>query len=188
MTSSIQDFNYSNKMVLGNDANLQIVNQMIDFNKSVYAKLPSFTHLIKSFKRFPFYLYSNYLDQGDGTYLSTANLTLGFNEKKSKSIGNGLSESSLENLQNGQGSMLVKNNLVISGLGSTQQDYSYDSSKFCYFRNVSSSNYTILYDKVGNTCSQRTQPRFDLCLAGGGLFPGRRAFLASDPHDNNKGV
>ncbi|PSR96448.1 Peptide-N4-(N-acetyl-beta-glucosaminyl)asparagine amidase A heavy chain like [Actinidia chinensis var. chinensis] len=170
-TNSTQGFNYSNFMVMGNDGNMQIVNQMIDFNDSVHAKGQSSSiYSIKSFKRFPLYMYSDNVDQANGSYISVANLTLGFNEERVEAGGFGLSVSSLKNLQNGQGSIRVKGNLVVSGLGSTQQAYRYDGSELCYFRNVSSLNYTILYDKVGNTCSKKFQPPGVWGLRNGGLF------------------
>uniref|UniRef100_A0A5B6YKJ0 Peptide N-acetyl-beta-D-glucosaminyl asparaginase amidase A N-terminal domain-containing protein n=1 Tax=Davidia involucrata TaxID=16924 RepID=A0A5B6YKJ0_DAVIN len=187
MANSIQEFNYSNSMVMGNNGNLQIVNQIIDFNDSVSAKMPnSSIHSMKSFKRFPLFLYSDYLDQGNSMYASVGNLTLGYNEERVKAAGFGLSVSSLKNLQNGQGYILVKDNLVVKGLGSTQEAYHYDSSKFCYFRNVSSSNYTILYDKEGSTCSKRMRPHLRFGLPKWWPFPARRTFLASDFHDNKK--
>ncbi|KAA8524000.1 hypothetical protein F0562_010569 [Nyssa sinensis] len=186
-SNSIQEFDYSNFMVMGNDGNLQIVNQIIDFNDSVSATTPnSCIHSIKSFKRFPLYLYSDDADQGNGTYASLANLTLGYNEDRVKTATFGFSVSSLKNLQNGQGYMLVKDNLVVSGLGSTQQAYRYDGSKFCYFRNVSSSNYTILYDKVDSTCSKRRRSHLGFGLAKWWPPSARRAFLASVSHDNKK--
>lgn len=50
--------------------------------------------------------------------------------------------------------MVVENNSVVSGLGSMHQTYQYgeSSGKFCYLRDVSSSNYTILYDDVNDEC------------------------------------
>ncbi|KDO47013.1 hypothetical protein CISIN_1g037376mg [Citrus sinensis] len=164
-THFIQDFAYSNSMVMGNSGNLQIVNQTIHFDDTVSAEMQSSNaYFTKSFKVFPFYMYSNTEDKGNGTSLSLANVTLGFNEKNSESAGSGFSESSLKNLQNGQGVMFVKNNLVISGLGSTQQVYHYHGDNFCYFRNISSSNYTILYDKVINKCEKGTEPHLDPSL------------------------
>ncbi|KAL5564517.1 hypothetical protein UlMin_027681 [Ulmus minor] len=149
-TISIQEFGYNNSMVMGSGGNMQIVNQNIYFNDSVLAKKPSsLAHSVKSDKHFSLYLYSSYFDQGNGTSISVSNVSLGFNEKKLNS--------SLINLQNGQGSIVVKKNLVVSGLGSTQQVYKYNGEKICYFRNISSSNYTILYDEVGSTCSKRTK-------------------------------
>ncbi|XAR56466.1 Peptide-N(4)-(N-acetyl-beta-glucosaminyl)asparagine amidase [Bertholletia excelsa] len=186
-TNSTQSFTYSNFMVLGNDGNLEIVNQIIHFNDEVYTKgPPSSTYSIKSFKTFPLYLYSNNVDQGNATFSELANVTVGFNENKIMSGGSGFFVSHLKNLQNGQGKILVKNNLVISGTGSTQQAYKYDSSKFCYFRNVSSSNYTILYDREGKSCSKTFETRVGFGLFRRWPFPARRAFLGSRFGDNNK--
>ncbi|KAK6229313.1 hypothetical protein SCA6_018264, partial [Theobroma cacao] len=179
-TKSIQDLSYSNSMVMAKDGDLQIVHQMIHFNDSIYAKMPdSDAKSKKSLKRFLLYLYSDYLDQGNGTSMSVANVTLGFNEKKYIDADARLPSSSLRNLQNGQGVMVVKDNLVVSGVGSTQQTYNYDSSKFCYSRNISSSNYTILYDEVGKTCNNRAKFHFGFALSRWWPFPARRAFLAS---------
>ncbi|XP_058221512.1 peptide-N4-(N-acetyl-beta-glucosaminyl)asparagine amidase A-like [Rhododendron vialii] len=164
-TNVTQTFNFSNFMVMGNHGNLQIVNQIIDFNNSVHALMPTSTHSIESFKRFLLYLYSNSVDQGNDTSNVVTNLTLGFSEERVEAAGFGFLVSSLKNLQNAQGIMLVKGNLVVSGIGSTQQAYQYDGSKFCYFRTVSSSNYSILYDKVGNTCSKNFRPRVVFGLA-----------------------
>ncbi|XVF04366.1 hypothetical protein REPUB_Repub05bG0076200 [Reevesia pubescens] len=187
-TKSIQDLSYSNSMVMGKDGNLQIINQTIHFDDSVYAKMPASNVISKkSLKRFLFYLYSDYLDQGNETSLSVANVTMGFNEKKFKDADARLPSSSLRNLQKGNGVMVVKDNLVVSGVASTQQTYNYDGSKFCYSRNVSSSNYTILYDKVGNTCNKRAKSNFGFGLTRWWPFPDRRAFLEShviDPNGN----
>ncbi|XP_022717277.1 peptide-N4-(N-acetyl-beta-glucosaminyl)asparagine amidase A-like [Durio zibethinus] len=187
-TTSIQNLSYSNSMVMGKDGNLQIVNQTIHFDDFVYVKMPaSNVKSEKSLKRFLFYLYSDNLDQGNGTSLSVANFTLGFNEKKFKDADARSPNSSLRNLQEGNGVMVVKDNLVVSGVASTQQTYNYDGSKFCYFRNVSSSNYTILYDEVRNTCNKRTNSHFGFGLYRWWPFLDRKAFLEShviDPNGN----
>ncbi|KAL8239274.1 hypothetical protein R6Q59_015841 [Mikania micrantha] len=162
VTKSTQDFNYSNIMVMTQNGDSQIVNQMIEFNDSVYAKNPSSVLSKESLKLFSFYIYSDTKDKGNGSYSEVANITLGFNEKKVDSLGSKSLSSVLENLQNGQGSMLVKGNLVVRGLGSTQQMYKYGDDELCYFRDVSSSNYTILYDKQGHTCSKSKKSRLDL--------------------------
>lgn len=160
-----QNFSYSNSMVMGSNGDMQIVNQAIHFDDSVQAKIPSSSvYSTNSRKKYTLYLYSNELDQGNGTYLSLANVTLGYNEKKSEGNGFGLLKSSLKNVQNGQGNIVVKNKLVTRGLGSTQQVYKYEGGNFCYFRNISSSNYTILYDKVADRCPRRTWSRFGFGL------------------------
>ena len=161
-TTFAQDLSYNNTMVLGNDGNKQIVKQIILFNDTVHAKLPtSIDHLIAdSSRNFSLHYYSDIVDQANGTYFAVTNLTLGFDETKSKSSEFGFSGSSLKNVQNAQGIMVVKKNLVVSGVGSTQQVYNYKSNDFCYFRNVSSSNYTILYDIVGDSCHKIGRPYF----------------------------
>ncbi|CAK7327650.1 unnamed protein product [Dovyalis caffra] len=176
-----QYFGYSNLMEMGKDGDLQIVNQTINFTDNVSFRKPSSNiQAFKSFKNFEFEMYSDYSDKGNDTSLSVANVTLGFNEKNVKHAGLGFASSTLRNLQNGQGVMVVKNNLVQSGVGSTQQAYTYDSSDSCYFRNISSSNYSILYDKVGNTCSERNQSHLGFGLGRWWQFPARRTSLASE--------
>ncbi|KAK9074174.1 hypothetical protein SSX86_006771 [Deinandra increscens subsp. villosa] len=163
VTESTQEFSYSNIMVMEDDGDSQIVNQIIGFNDSVYAKNTKNTNsglLKESLKSFSFYIHSDTEDKGNGSYAELANITLGFNEKKVDNSGAKSSSSVVENLQNGQGSMIVKGNLVVSGLGSTQQMYNYGDDEFCYFRDVSSSNYTIIYDKEGHTCSKSKKSGF----------------------------
>ncbi|KAK7257150.1 hypothetical protein RIF29_30918 [Crotalaria pallida] len=159
-TSFVQDLTYNNSMVItGKNGSKKTVNQIISFNDSVHAKPPSPFHdfIGETLRTFSLYLYSGDLDQDNGTYLSVANVTLGFDENKSQNTASGFSKSSLKNVQDGQGTMVVKKNLVVSGLGETQQDYRYTTSNgFCYFRNVISSNYTILYDKIRNSCNKRS--------------------------------
>ncbi|KAL4580429.1 hypothetical protein LXL04_016621 [Taraxacum kok-saghyz] len=171
VTESTQDFNYSNVMVMAKNGNSQIVDQLIEFNDGVNFKIPSNVHSTKSLKSFSFYIYSDTLDKGNKTYAEVANITLGFNEKKIDNFGSKSSSSVLENLQNGQGSMLVKGNLVVSGLGSTQEIYHYGDDEFCYFRNISSSNYTIIYDKKGDACSKPKKSRINFSTAKSRHFP-----------------
>ncbi|XP_022735325.1 peptide-N4-(N-acetyl-beta-glucosaminyl)asparagine amidase A-like [Durio zibethinus] len=188
ITKSIQNLSYSNSMVMAKDGNLQIVNQTIHFDDSIYAIMPSSNvKSKKSNKTFLLYLYSDYVEQGNRTALSVANVTLGFDEKKFKDADARSASSSLRNLQKGKGVMITKDDLVVSGVARTQQTYNYDGSKFCYSRNISSSNYTILYDEVRNTCNKRAKSHFGYGLSRWWPFPARRAFLAShviDPNGN----
>ncbi|CAI9088806.1 OLC1v1023243C1 [Oldenlandia corymbosa var. corymbosa] len=157
-TKSIQVLNYTNFMVVGNEGNMQIVNQTIDYNDKVTVKMPSSSQMsFASLKNFPLYLYTDSVDQKNGTYNSVSNISRAFNEKKKLITDHGVAASSLRNLQQGESTMLVKGNLVLSGLGSTRQVYKYDDNKFCYLRNISSSNYTILHDKVRDSCSRKVQ-------------------------------
>ncbi|KAG4122999.1 hypothetical protein ERO13_D11G305512v2 [Gossypium hirsutum] len=153
-TKSTQDLSYRNSMVMAKDGNLHIVNQKIHFDDRVHSKMPGFNlKPKKSLKRFVFNIYSDYINQGNGTSLTVANVTLGFNEKKFKD--------KVRNWQKGNGFMVVKDNLVVNGVGNTQQIYKYDGFKSCYYRNVSSSNHTILYDEIGYTCSRRAKHHLD---------------------------
>ncbi|XP_054816690.1 peptide-N4-(N-acetyl-beta-glucosaminyl)asparagine amidase A-like [Prosopis cineraria] len=164
-TSFLQTLVFNNSMVIGNDGNMQIVKQFILFNDTVYTGSPSSVHqsIIKTHRKFSLHLHIDEVDQANKTS-SVVNITLGFVEMKSQSTEFGFSSSSLENVQNGQGRMVVKDHLVVSGLGSTQQEYNYESNEFCYFRNVSSSNYTILHDKVGDSCHKRSDHHFGVRL------------------------
>ncbi|GMH14360.1 hypothetical protein Nepgr_016201 [Nepenthes gracilis] len=159
ITHSDQNFKYANFMVMGNDANLQTVNQTIDFNTSVMSKTPSSPILYEfnSYKKFPLYLYTDEVAQGNNSNAYATYVTLKFDENKVFDDGFGSLTSSLNNLQSAHGNMVVKNNLVVSGLGSTHETYNFNGgSGFCYFRNVSSSNYTILFDEVSSNCSNKS--------------------------------
>lgn len=155
---SFQDYSFVNDMRFGKDGNLQIVNQSIGSNHTVLFNHPSYVHTQKLYQSFPFYLYTDNVIQGNNTYTSIANVSMGVIEKSVLGpTPAGFLTSSLKTVQNGQGSMVVKGNLVTSGLGSTQQVYQYDGAEGCFFRNVSSSNYTVLYDKSSNKCHGREQ-------------------------------
>lgn len=188
-TGFTQDFYYSNSMMMGNNGNLQIVDQTIYFNDSVDANLPSSSQVfsLRSDKKFSANMYSNLFDQGNETSLFITNVTLGFNKKKSKGSSRvGFSTSTLENLQSGLGNMVVKDNLVIRGLGSTQQVYKYSGPDLCYFRNISSSNYTILNDHVGSKCSKRAEPHRGFGFHRLWPFHARRVSL-DDSLENSEG-
>ncbi|WCJ32271.1 Peptide-N4-(N-acetyl-beta-glucosaminyl)asparagine amidase A protein [Euphorbia peplus] len=148
-----QELSYRNSMEVGENRDLQIVNQTIRVRDSVsFKKHKSCVHSFGSLKKFDLDYYSDTFDQGNGSSLYITNVTLGFNEKKSSEKSR---KSSLKNVQKGDGVMVVKNNLVSSGEGRTQQGYKYEGSESCYFRNISSSNYTILYDNVKNKCNSK---------------------------------
>ncbi|CAJ1978484.1 unnamed protein product [Sphenostylis stenocarpa] len=157
-TSFVQDFFYNNSMVMEKDGNKQTVNQLILFNDNVHVNLPS-PFVEDTHRNLSLYLDSDELDQDDDTSLFVSNVTLGFVVDESRSSAFGFCESSLKNVQDGQGTMVIKGNLVVRGVGETQQDYSYTSDDgHCYSRKVGSSNYTILYDKVRHSCNKRSHP------------------------------
>lgn len=164
ITRATQGFNYSNFMIMGNEGNKQIVNQTIEFDDKVYTKTSSSSSIrsSKSLKRFPLYLYTDNVEQGNDSYTAESKITFGFYEKKittgsGSDSGTGLSISTLKNLEKGQGSMHVEGNIVINGKGSTHQVYNYHDGSVCYLRNISSSNYTILYDNISSDCKRKAR-------------------------------
>ncbi|KAK9150562.1 hypothetical protein Syun_008871 [Stephania yunnanensis] len=156
MTNSFQDFDFVNLIKFGKGGKLQTIRQDIYAKRRVHAaRQSSFEYSYQLFQNFPLKLYTEDIDMGNGSYFSVANITMGFNEERSSGSQSGFMNSSLKNLQTGQGYMFVKGNLVTRGLGSTQQVYKYNGYPDCYFRNVSSSNYTILYDRTSDTCTEK---------------------------------
>ncbi|KAL2336647.1 hypothetical protein Fmac_011093 [Flemingia macrophylla] len=155
-TSFVQDFVYNNSMVLEKNGDKQTVNQVILFNDSVRANLPS-PFVDDRYSKFSIYIYEeDEPGQEDDTTFSVTNVTLGFDKNKYRSSAFGVSKSALKNVQDGQATMVIRGNLVVRGHGETQQDYSYTSDGYCYSREVGSSNYTILYDKVTHSCNKRS--------------------------------
>lgn len=85
-----------------------IVKQTIDCKDNVIAKTASsYVHSVKTLKSFPFYLYTENIDQGNETSTMITNLTVGFAEKRVKTSEYGSSViSSLNNKEKGQATML----------------------------------------------------------------------------------
>ncbi|KAG0493836.1 hypothetical protein HPP92_004830 [Vanilla planifolia] len=150
-----QKLDYSNKMEFAGNGSIQAVNQSIHYNHGSYAKYPaSALYSEEVFQNFPLYLYTAMTDQVNDSYSLVTNVSLGFHENKFAGESFGFSVSVLRNSQLGQGILNVKGNLVTSGEASTQQVYRYESTEGCYFRNVASKNYTILYDESGEVCAK----------------------------------
>ncbi|XP_058094849.1 peptide-N4-(N-acetyl-beta-glucosaminyl)asparagine amidase A-like [Magnolia sinica] len=178
-TLSFHAFDYKNSIEFGDDGNLQVVNQTIDTAYGVYViQRPRDAYLKRVLRRFPLYLYSGIVDQGNGSYASFANISLGFFEDQFVGPGPDFSFSSLSNKQDGKAYTLVEGNLVVGALGSTQQVYKYESSEGCYFRNVSSSDYTILHDESREVCSEGLQSRSAFRSKLRQPFSARRVSLA----------
>ncbi|MCL7032150.1 hypothetical protein MKW94_021642 [Papaver nudicaule] len=137
----------------------QIVNQTIDSSSRVYGITPSsssYVYTNERYQNFPLYFHTEEVPLGHGNYTSLSYVSLGFNEKRLEGSSSSPWVSSvLNNSQQGKGAMNVSGNLVTGGLGSTQQVYHFDGSAECYFWNVSSSNYTILYNISGDPCQQK---------------------------------
>ncbi|KAJ6796406.1 peptide-N4-(N-acetyl-beta-glucosaminyl)asparagine amidase A-like [Iris pallida] len=154
-TNFFQRLDYENLMEFKGNGSVQVVNQTIEFSYGTYAKHPATVlYSEQVYRKFPLYLYTGSSDEVNDSYSLDANVMLGYDEKRFSGERFGFSFSTLRNLQNAQGTMYVKGNLVTGGLGSTQEVYRYESTEGCYFRNVSSSNYTILHDESGNSCTE----------------------------------
>ncbi|XVE50083.1 hypothetical protein DITRI_Ditri01bG0132800 [Diplodiscus trichospermus] len=155
-THSTQEFSYNNSLEIRKDGNFQVVNQMIHFNDRVHTRMPFLcVHAEESLKTFPLNLYLDLSEQGEGSFLSVTNVTLGFNEKKYKNVGLELCISSLQNMQNAEAVLAVENYSIVKRLQGTRQVYEYHGSDFCYCRNISSSNGIIDYDEVSSLCDKR---------------------------------
>ncbi|XP_020576767.1 LOW QUALITY PROTEIN: peptide-N4-(N-acetyl-beta-glucosaminyl)asparagine amidase A-like [Phalaenopsis equestris] len=157
-THFFQDFNFTNKMKFAGNGSIQEVRQRIDYNHGSYAKYPSSAlYSEQVFQNFPLYLYTRTKDQVNDSYSLITNITLGFNEKKFSGESFGFSFSNLSNSQTGYGVMHVKGNLFTGSVAKTEQVYRYEGTGGCYYRNVGSKNYTILYDKSGDNCKSSSE-------------------------------
>jgi len=154
-TTFYQRFSYENSNVFRKNATVQIVNQTIDAKSGIFAKDASAVLLTKEFHEiFPLYLYTGTSDQVGDEYSLDSIVKFGINAKKTSGGNLGFLYSSLRNAQSAQGTMKVKKNLVVSGLGKTHQVYKYVGTDGCYFRDVSSKNYTVLFDRSDDSCSK----------------------------------
>ncbi|RZC73420.1 hypothetical protein C5167_048900 [Papaver somniferum] len=169
-TNSFQDFSFTNRMTMHGSSHT--VNQTIDASSRVYAIIPSlFSHIYTAerYQNFPLYFHTEDVPPGHGNRTSLSYVSLGFNEKcLAGSSSSPWVSSGLNNSQQGQGVLNFSGNLVTGGLGSAQQVYHLDGSAECYFWNVSSSNYTILYNISGDPCQQKR--RFNSGFKNGKMF------------------
>uniref|UniRef100_A0A0A9D363 Uncharacterized protein n=1 Tax=Arundo donax TaxID=35708 RepID=A0A0A9D363_ARUDO len=156
-TTFYQRFGYDNSNVYRKNGTVQIVNQTIDAKSGVFAKDASAVLLSEEVHEvFPLYVYTATTDKVGDEYSLVSLVKLGINDKRISSGKLGFLYSSLRNAQSARGSMRVKKNLVIGGLGKTHQVYKYMGTDGCYFRDVSSRNYTILFDHSDDSCSKGT--------------------------------
>nr|CAD1842259.1 unnamed protein product [Ananas comosus var. bracteatus] len=180
-THFFQRLNYENLMVFAANGSSQAVNQTIDSNYGTFTKNPSSVlYSEEVFQTFPLYVYTGNTDQTNDTYSTVVNVSLEFDEKRISGERFGFSFSNLRNLQTAEGNMTVKGNLVTSGIGSTQQVYRYESTDGCYFRNVSSSNYTILYDESEKSCTESASVSSGNFFTEWSTFPARGTYYASE--------
>ncbi|KAF3326841.1 peptide-N4-(N-acetyl-beta-glucosaminyl)asparagine amidase A-like protein [Carex littledalei] len=152
-----QELHFLNLMRFKDNGTQQWVNQTIHALSSTYAKdLHTVVYTEQLEQYFPLNLYTGTADQVGDSYSFVSKVLLGFDQKRiiGEKGGLGFRFGSLTNLQTAQGNMKVKGNLVTSGVGSTQEVYKYEGTDGCYFRNVSSSNYTVLFDKSEDSCTK----------------------------------
>ncbi|CAN1341165.1 Peptide-N4-(N-acetyl-beta-glucosaminyl)asparagineamidase A [Linum perenne] len=153
-TRFTQRLSYRNSMELRNDGDIQKVNQVIStYNTASLKPMTSYSRDVS-------YKSKSDFKQDNNTVSYVTDVTLGFSRRKSSGrVGNRRMKSGVKNVQKAKGEMVVVNdNLVIGGVGSTNQWYKYrggDGS--CYFRDIKSRNYTILDDKEGNKCNWLTK-------------------------------
>ena len=178
-THFFQALNYKNFMEMRDNGSTQVINQIIDSTSGVYAKNPSLVLFSDEIVRnLPLYLYSGTVDQTNKSYSLISNISQGFNEKRFMGDQSGFSFGAVLNSQKADGSIIVNGDLVVSGVGSTHQDYRYEGTDGCYSRNVSSSNYTILFDQSDVICGQRSPSGLGSSLNRWIQFPVRRASLS----------
>jgi hypothetical protein len=154
-TTFYQRFRYENSNVFRKNGTVQIVNQTIDAKSGIFAKDATAVLLSEELhKIFPLYVYTGTTDKVGDEYSLDSLVKLGINEKKTSGGKLGFLYSSLQNAQSARGIMKVKKNLVVSGMGKTHEVYKYVGTDGCYFRDVSSRNYTILFDHSDDSCSK----------------------------------
>ncbi|XP_039124383.1 peptide-N4-(N-acetyl-beta-glucosaminyl)asparagine amidase A [Dioscorea cayenensis subsp. rotundata] len=187
-THFFQKLEYENLMVFDGNGSVQVINQTTGSHFGTYVRHPSSgLYSEQVFQAFPLYVYTATTDQVNDSYSLLANLSRGFNEKKLLGERDGLVFSSLWNLQDSQGEMRVKGNLVTSGVGGSKQVYRYESTGGCYFRNVSSYNYTLLNDESGASCAASSLFGSENLFTKFLPYPTRRASLSLELGDAEKG-
>uniref|UniRef100_A0A0D3EKX5 Peptide N-acetyl-beta-D-glucosaminyl asparaginase amidase A N-terminal domain-containing protein n=1 Tax=Oryza barthii TaxID=65489 RepID=A0A0D3EKX5_9ORYZ len=155
-TNFYQRFSYVNSNVYSKNGSVQLVNQTIDAKSGVFAKDALAVLLSEELHQiFPLYVYTGTSDEEADEYTLISYVKLGVNEKETSGGKMGFSYNSLRNAQSAHGSMKVKKNLVVGGLGETHQAYKYVGADGCYFRDVRSKNYTVLSDHSGDSCTKK---------------------------------
>ncbi|KAM0915253.1 hypothetical protein ACQ4PT_010961 [Festuca glaucescens] len=153
MTTFNQRFSYVNSNVYSKNGAVQVVNQTIDATSGVLATNGTTVLRSEEVRQvFPLYLFTGTSDEVGDEYSMISAVKLGINEKRE-----GFSNSSLRNAQSARGSMRVKKNLVIAGTGENHQVYKYVGTDGCYFRDVSSKDYTIVSDSSDDSCLKRSR-------------------------------
>ncbi|KAJ3702196.1 hypothetical protein LUZ61_005901 [Rhynchospora tenuis] len=150
-----QELHFQNFMEFSDNASTQLVRQTIESTYSTYVRNPyGVVYTEQVHHTFPLYIYTSTADVVQDNSTLATNITLGFDqkwsigEKPELEFGFGF----LTNIQNAHGDLKYSGNSITGGIGSTEEVYDYEGTDGCYFRNVSSSNYTILYDLTKDFC------------------------------------
>ncbi|XP_020171248.1 peptide-N4-(N-acetyl-beta-glucosaminyl)asparagine amidase A [Aegilops tauschii subsp. strangulata] len=157
MTTFYQRFSYKNSNVYSKNGSEQVVNQTIDAKSGVSTTNGAVLLSEEVHQVFPLYLFSGTSDEVGDEYSLVSAIKLSINEKRGSGAEQGFSYSSLRNAQSARGSMRVKGNLVTSGSGENHQVYKYVGTDGCYSRDVSSKNYTIVFDHSDDSCLKGSQ-------------------------------
>ncbi|VAH74643.1 unnamed protein product [Triticum turgidum subsp. durum] len=157
MTTFYQRFSYRNSNVYSKNGSEQVVNQTIDAKSGVSTTNGAVLLSEEVHQVFPLYLFSGTSDEVGDEYSLVSAVELGINEKRVSGAEQGFSYSSLRNAQSARGSMRVKGNLVTSGSGENHQVYKYVGTDGCYSRDVSSKNYTVVFDRSDDSCLKGSQ-------------------------------
>ncbi|CAN6443747.1 unnamed protein product [Victoria cruziana] len=151
-----QHFAVRNLLVYEKEGNSFTVNQTTYSGYYVYFKSDnSDLYSIQENRTFVLYLHQDVVFQKDGQRDDTANVSLGIIENSIRGGQTGSVSHTLENSQEGSAYFLLMGGFLTGALGTMAQVYRYDGHDGCYFRNVSSSNYTILHDQSSKICTKR---------------------------------
>lgn len=137
-----------------NSSHTQTATQKIHAGAKIKAETPSgVVFLQQTSSSFPLNLACLQYEGANNSVTTICNFSHAFNDQVSTFSTSGSSFSSLKNRQQAQGMITAANNLVTSGYGAMQQEYSFKSNDACYARNLSTFNSTMLHDCSSTNCS-----------------------------------
>ncbi|CAM6085544.1 unnamed protein product [Calypogeia fissa] len=153
-TSSSYTLKFYNSQVLSNDGNVSTIDQLTETDGTVVVKTAEKeVALDRAVSSYPFYFYADVTVYPDGSQLEKAKIVHSLKTDRQAVKKKFSSFSSLSNSQSSIGDLFISVNNTISGIGATQQNFSYQGSDGCYQRAISAKNYTILSDSPSTHCS-----------------------------------
>lgn len=148
------ELEFRNTINLTNDGNFKEVQQKIKTKSRT--KIEAYSGLVRARanyqNRYPLSIRTMTQPREDKTYLSATKFSHGMKKKSSIILPWETSFSSLVNTQESEGSMLVQDHSVLSGVATTVQNYTYIDEKGCYKRNVIAKEGQLLVDNLSNVC------------------------------------